>query len=198
MFLGLLDPDPNLLSLSKNSKKNLDFYCFVIFFYFFSLKNDVNEPSKIKIQKIFFSNYFFVGVLNVNDENSRIRIRTISQRHGSADPDLDPHQNVWIRNTGQKINGKGHLIRNVWHATLLERQLVFKIFSKWRIAVRQAHSAKYVETAEPVKRRITDRSYTDRTEIRPTRRLLERIRRLVGRQDSCHEDKTAFSYPAVK
>jgi hypothetical protein len=41
MFLGLLDPDPDLLvrgmdsnpdpdpSLSKNSKKNLDFYCFV-------------------------------------------------------------------------------------------------------------------------------------------------------------------------
>jgi hypothetical protein len=41
MFLGLLDPDPEtlvrgtdpefriLLSSSKNSKKNLDFYCFV-------------------------------------------------------------------------------------------------------------------------------------------------------------------------
>ncbi len=34
---------------------------------------------------------FFVGPLKVNDENSRIRIR---QRHGSADPDLDSHQNV--------------------------------------------------------------------------------------------------------
>jgi hypothetical protein len=47
MFLGLLDPDPlvigmdrdpdtapdpDLLSLSKNSKKNLDFYCFVTSF----------------------------------------------------------------------------------------------------------------------------------------------------------------------
>jgi hypothetical protein len=45
MFLGLLDPDPLvrcvdpdpdldpvLLSLSKNSKKNLDFYCFVTSF----------------------------------------------------------------------------------------------------------------------------------------------------------------------
>jgi hypothetical protein len=57
MFFGLLDPDPDplvrgmdriqiVLSLSKNSKKNLDPYCFETFFYFFSLKNDVNAPSK--------------------------------------------------------------------------------------------------------------------------------------------------------
>ncbi len=26
---------------------------------------------------------------------------SISQRHGSTDPDPDPHQNVMIRNTGQ-------------------------------------------------------------------------------------------------
>ncbi len=34
--------------------------------------------------------------MKVNDENSRIRIgsESISQRHGSADPDPDPHQNV--------------------------------------------------------------------------------------------------------
>jgi hypothetical protein len=41
---------------------------------------------------------FFVGILKVNDENSRIRIRVririYSQRHGSADPDPDPYQNV--------------------------------------------------------------------------------------------------------
>jgi hypothetical protein len=49
MFLGLLDPDPDplvrasevwiliqiLLSLSKYSKKNLDFYCFVTFLTFY-------------------------------------------------------------------------------------------------------------------------------------------------------------------
>jgi hypothetical protein len=35
-----------------------------------------------------FLNVFFVGNLKVNDENSG----SISQRHGSADP--DPHQNV--------------------------------------------------------------------------------------------------------
>jgi hypothetical protein len=49
------------------------------------LKNDV-----IISRKTFFK-FFFVGLLKVNDENRRIRIR-ISQRHGSADP--DPHQNV--------------------------------------------------------------------------------------------------------
>jgi hypothetical protein len=43
-----------LLSLSKNSKKNLDSYCFVTFFDFLSLKNDVNVvPSKSNKQKNF-------------------------------------------------------------------------------------------------------------------------------------------------
>jgi hypothetical protein len=55
MFSGLPDPDPNPLIramdpdpgplLSKNSKKNLD-----SFWTFFSLKNDVNVPSKSKKQ----------------------------------------------------------------------------------------------------------------------------------------------------
>jgi hypothetical protein len=42
------------------------------------------------MQKNFFLNSF-VGILKVNDENRRIRIRIRSQRHGSADP--DPRQN---------------------------------------------------------------------------------------------------------
>jgi hypothetical protein len=56
------------------------------------------------ISRIFFKqNLFFVGILKVNDENSRIRIQdsdpgfgsgSINQRHGSADPDPDPNQNV--------------------------------------------------------------------------------------------------------
>jgi hypothetical protein len=55
--LGLLDPDPlvrgtdpdpvrNILSSSKNCKKNLDSYCLATFFYFLSLKNDGKVPSK--------------------------------------------------------------------------------------------------------------------------------------------------------
>jgi hypothetical protein len=50
---------------------------------FLSLKNDVNIPSKSNKQKIFFK-LVFVGVLKVNDENSRIRIYT---------------KILWIRNT---------------------------------------------------------------------------------------------------
>ncbi len=57
MFLGLLDPDPDPLvrgmdpdpSLSKNSKKNLDFYCFD----FLSLKNDVMYLQKVICKKLF-------------------------------------------------------------------------------------------------------------------------------------------------
>ncbi len=50
-----MDPDPDpLLSLSKNSKKNLAFYSFVTFFDFLSLKNDVKVPSKSTTQKNFF------------------------------------------------------------------------------------------------------------------------------------------------
>ncbi len=67
---------------------------------FLSLKNDVYIPQKVISRKTFLFIYFFVGVLMVNDENSRIRNRirirfgSISQRHGSADPDPDPHQYV--------------------------------------------------------------------------------------------------------
>jgi hypothetical protein len=46
--------DPILLSSSKNSKKNLDSFCFVISFLILSVKNDVNVPSKSNKQKTFF------------------------------------------------------------------------------------------------------------------------------------------------
>ncbi len=35
------DPDPSIIK-----PKNLDSYCFVTFFYFLYLKNDINVPSK--------------------------------------------------------------------------------------------------------------------------------------------------------
>jgi hypothetical protein len=49
-----MDPDPELLSSSKNSRKNLDSYCFVTLSHFLSLKNNINVPSKSNMQKIFF------------------------------------------------------------------------------------------------------------------------------------------------
>jgi hypothetical protein len=72
MFLGLLDLDPDplisdmgiririLLSSSKNSKKNLDSCCFVSYFDFLSLKNDVNVPSKSNEQKSFIKKIGFL------------------------------------------------------------------------------------------------------------------------------------------
>jgi hypothetical protein len=51
-FLSLLDPDPDP-SISKNSKKNLDFSCFVTSFWRFMLKNDIKIPPKSKMQENF-------------------------------------------------------------------------------------------------------------------------------------------------
>jgi hypothetical protein len=83
MFLGLLDPEPDPLirgmdpdpsvTKRKYSKKNLDSYTALrLLFDFLSLKNYVYVPSssKTKQQKM-----FFVGILKVIYENSRIWIR---------------------------------------------------------------------------------------------------------------------------
>ncbi len=55
MFLGLPDPDPSIIK-QKKIRKNLDSYCFVTFFDFLALKNDVNVPSKSTEQINFFLN----------------------------------------------------------------------------------------------------------------------------------------------
>jgi hypothetical protein len=63
MFLGLLDPDPDLLVrcmdpdpdpsiIKQKCKKNLSFTVLCILFDFLSLKNDVKVPSKSNMQKI--------------------------------------------------------------------------------------------------------------------------------------------------
>jgi hypothetical protein len=53
-----------LPSSSKNSKKNLDFYSFVIFLcLFLFLKNDVNVPLKSKKQKNLEKKYFLLESL---------------------------------------------------------------------------------------------------------------------------------------
>ena len=70
-----LDPDPDPSIIMQNSKKKLDSYYFVTLFEFFSLKNDVNVPSKSNEKKKNVKKKFFVSILKANDENSRIRIR---------------------------------------------------------------------------------------------------------------------------
>ncbi len=39
------------------------------------MKNDLNVPSKSNKQKTCLKNYYFVDILKVNDEKSRIRIQ---------------------------------------------------------------------------------------------------------------------------
>jgi hypothetical protein len=69
MFLGLPDPDPDPLVRGMDPapapdpsiivQKNLDSYYFVTLFTFFSLKNDVNLPSKSNKQKKCFKKLVF-------------------------------------------------------------------------------------------------------------------------------------------
>jgi hypothetical protein len=57
VFSGLPDPDPSLFCTDpdldphpfinkQKSKKNLNFHYFVTFYYYLSMKTDVNVPSK--------------------------------------------------------------------------------------------------------------------------------------------------------
>ncbi len=75
-----------LLSLCKNSEKNLDSYYFVTHFDFLSLKTDVNVASKSNKQKKLCTKISFL----LASWRSMMKIAgsgSISQRHGSADPD---------------------------------------------------------------------------------------------------------------
>ncbi len=71
-----------LQSLNKNSKKTLDFCCFLTFFYLFFYflpfsKNDVIVPSKSNMQKNFFSFLLasWRSLMKIRMIRIRIRIR---------------------------------------------------------------------------------------------------------------------------
>ncbi len=51
ILTSVSDLDPPDLSSSKNSKKNLDFYCFVTSFGLFIFENDGNVPVPSKSNK---------------------------------------------------------------------------------------------------------------------------------------------------
>ncbi len=76
-------------SLSKNSKKNLDFYCFVTSLWLFIAEEwcKCRLPSKSSVISKTSLEKSYVGVLKVTDEKSRIRIRWSEVRYGSADSD---------------------------------------------------------------------------------------------------------------
>ncbi len=101
VFLGLLDPDPapDPSITKQNNKKNLDFDCFVTSFWHFTFENEVKVPSKSNMQKIFFKICFLLAswrsMMKIEgSESASWSSGSISQRHGSADPDPDPHKNV--------------------------------------------------------------------------------------------------------
>jgi hypothetical protein len=85
MFLGLLNPDPIsfvrgldpyprlwiLQSVSKNSKKNLNFYFFLTF-YLEKLCESSFKKYRNRQKSFLFFDKFFVGILKVNDENSSV------------------------------------------------------------------------------------------------------------------------------
>jgi hypothetical protein len=75
MFLGLLDPDPP--ATSNITKKNLYLCCLMTSNNLLSLNTtDVNVPTESIISKKMLYKIFFVGILKVTEEKSRIRIRT--------------------------------------------------------------------------------------------------------------------------
>jgi hypothetical protein len=112
MFLGLPDPDPLVrgmipdpdpsiifLSSSKNSKKNLDSYCFVTPFGLFVFENEVNVPSKSNKQKFFFKLVFCWRLegqwRKQHDPYPLVR---------GIDPRIRIHTKMsWIRNTGRQV-----------------------------------------------------------------------------------------------
>ncbi len=103
-------PDPLVTSTgpapgplcSKNSKKNLDLYCFVTFLWLSrSLKNDVNVlVSRIRIRRI----HMFFGLLDshpdpfVRGTDPRIRTRTrICIKMSRTDPRIRIHIRICIK-----------------------------------------------------------------------------------------------------
>jgi len=60
---------------AKKLRNNLIFSFLWLLYDFFSLKNDVNVPSKMKKHKNLEKKNILVGTLKVTDEKSRIRIR---------------------------------------------------------------------------------------------------------------------------
>jgi hypothetical protein len=87
MFFDLPDPDPSLVVRirilpisSKNSKKNLYFFCFVTSLF---LKNDVKI---IKQKNLGNTKFFFVGILKVTEYKSRSGSGSVNQLYGSPEP----------------------------------------------------------------------------------------------------------------
>ncbi len=80
-------------AISNKKVRNSSFWCFVTYNDFLSLMNDVNVPLKSKRQKKEGNiNYFLLTSWKPSAE--RAGSGSVTQWYRSADPDLDPYQNV--------------------------------------------------------------------------------------------------------
>ncbi len=110
-----------LLSLSKYSKNNLDFYCFVTLwlFDFLSLKNDVKVPSKSKMQENFFKKISFLlaswrSMMKIEGSASGSESGSIIQRHGIRGSRSGSHTTMsWIRNSGNTVKKSSKFLNNL-------------------------------------------------------------------------------------
>ncbi len=113
-FLSVADPDPHVFgppgsgSISQrygsgsgsfyHQAKKVRKTLIPTALWLFIFENVVHVPSKSNKQKNCLKNLFFVGILGrsvtkIAGSGSASGSGYISQRHGSADPDPDPHQN---------------------------------------------------------------------------------------------------------
>jgi hypothetical protein len=85
-----------ILLSSKNTKKNLDFNCFLWLLYdFLSFKNDVNVPSKSNKKKK--NSFILFAPRRSRKKTARSESGSIGQRHGYADP--DPYKKCHVSTT---------------------------------------------------------------------------------------------------
>ncbi len=100
MFLGLLDPDPVVRGIDPDPdpsiivRKTLIPTVLWLLFDLLSLKNYVNVPSKSNKQKSLKNIFLLASWRSMTKIAAGSKSGSISQRHGSAYPDPDPHQNV--------------------------------------------------------------------------------------------------------
>ncbi len=91
-----MDPDPYLLS-SKNSKKNLDFYCFVTSFWLFTFE----KWCKSTFKKLYAINLFLIIFLLAS-------WRSMMKIEGSGSASGSISQETWIRGSGSGSTPKCH------------------------------------------------------------------------------------------
>ena len=127
--------------LLSSSKKNLDSYCFLTFYEFISLKNDVNIALKSYKQRTFKTKKRSLTKIARSGSGS------VSQRYGFANP--DPYQNVtdpqhWILLCDCLVAGREERVEE------REDEGGYSLFLQVEAAVQQQHSLQQRGQRQPV------------------------------------------------